>query len=228
MWLRPQSVHAATAAVNQQAQGCHTVTVPPTGPRGPHTLRERYPWLFIQPPKAKGRAFVHTAMGHSENGIPSEYEQDFLPSVWHSVRRSCILNFRVAFNRKQLYMIVGCECVPLRWKIFSFPYKALAGWHMEAQKSSGSVSTSAPQRFRGLQQTDSHEEMYYTRVSETTFLLYSSAPSQKTRQVPDYCILDVKSTPKLWFRRRFRSSWGRDSADRSSGDKGWSWAKDTE
>lgn len=70
---------------------------------------------------------MHTAMGHSENSIPSEYERDFLPSVWQSVPFSCILNFRVAFDRKQLYMIVGCECVPLRRKIFSLPCKVFAG-----------------------------------------------------------------------------------------------------
>ena len=84
--------------------------------------------------KAKGWAFVHTAMGHSENSIPSEYEKDFLPSVWQSVQCSCILNFRVAFDRKQLYMIVGCECVRLRWKIFSLPCKAFVGFQGTAQK----------------------------------------------------------------------------------------------
>lgn len=61
----------------------------------------------------------------SENGIPSENEKDLLPSVWHSVLCSCILNFRIAFDSKQLYMIVGCECLPLRWKIFSFPCRVL-------------------------------------------------------------------------------------------------------
>lgn len=94
---------------------------------------------------------MHTAMGHPENSIPSEYEKDFLPSVWQSMQGSCILNFRVAFDRKQLYMIVGCEYVPLRWKIFSLPCKAFVGCEGRTQKWSQSVSMSAPQRFRDLQ-----------------------------------------------------------------------------
>lgn len=39
-----------------------------------------------------------------------------------------------AFDRKQLYMIVGCECVPFRWKIFSVPCKAFVGCQARAQR----------------------------------------------------------------------------------------------
>lgn len=56
----------------------------------------------------------------------SAYEKDSQPSVWQSIQCSCILNFKVVFDRKQRNMILGCECVPLRWKIFSLPWKALA------------------------------------------------------------------------------------------------------
>lgn len=76
----------------------------------------------------------------------------------------CILNFRVAFNRKQLYMIVGCECAPLRWKIFSFPCHAFVGCQKEAGKWSESASTSASQRFRGFQHTNRCRETYCTSV----------------------------------------------------------------
>ena len=121
------TIHSATAGGMQQALPCHTVTVPPTGSHSYDTVGEHYPWHFIQQQTAKGRAFVHRAMGHSENGFPSGYEKDFLPSVWQSMQSSCILSFRVAVDSKQLYMIVGCECLPLRWKIFSFPCEAFVG-----------------------------------------------------------------------------------------------------
>lgn len=88
----------------------------------------------IEQQKSKGKAFVHAAMGHSKNGISSEYAKDFLPSVWQSMQRSCILDFRVAFDRKQLYMIVGCEYVQLGWKIFSLPCKAFVGCQEQAQE----------------------------------------------------------------------------------------------
>lgn len=122
MLLRP--VISATAGENQQALRGHIVTVPPAGDCSNNTLKGALPLALHSTAKSQGGwggggAFVHTAMGHSENGIPSEYEKDFLPSVWQSVRRSCILNFRVAFDRKQLYTIEGCERLPLRWKILS-------------------------------------------------------------------------------------------------------------
>lgn len=53
--------------------------------------------------------------------FPLEYEKDFLPCVWQPVQCSCILNFRDAFDSKQLYMIVKWKYLQLRWKIFSSP-----------------------------------------------------------------------------------------------------------
>lgn len=51
---------------------------------------------------------MHTTMRHKESGIPSEYEKDFLPSVWQSIQCSCIPPYRAALL---FYMIVGCEVV---------------------------------------------------------------------------------------------------------------------
>lgn len=132
MWLRPPFTQPLQVEINRP-QRCHIVTVTPTGScsintvgeSNPHAHIHAHPRHFIQQQTARGRAFVHRAMGRSENGIPSEYEKDFLPSVWQSVQGSCILNFRVAFDSKQLYMIAGCECLPLRWKIFCCPCRAL-------------------------------------------------------------------------------------------------------
>lgn len=76
---------------------------------------------------------MHTAMGHSENGIPSEYENDFLPRLWQSIQCSCILTYRVAFDRK---LFVGCEDV-----------KHLQGRKKKYHKQHASMS--AAQRFRG-------------------------------------------------------------------------------
>lgn len=157
--MLPRPLHSAAAAANQQAWSCHIVTVPPTGRRQSSSPGVRYPWHFIQPQKAKGRVFF---FAHSHGTLRewhlSEYEQDFLPSVWHSMLCSCILNFRVAFNRKELYMIVGCECVAFRWKIFSPPRKAFVGCQKEAREHS--ESTSASQRFRCLQ----YRYRYWTKV----------------------------------------------------------------